>query len=108
MVGSAAKGVMSTEMDQADPNENLLLEVAARIRFPDGKRTARVLRQEANRGRLNISKGGKRLYTTLADVDRMIEGCRVKAKAPVSHRNTPQPERGSRLGSSETERLNAA
>jgi hypothetical protein len=82
------QGVMSGQMYRADPNENLLLEVAARIRFPDGKVTARVLRQEANRGRLNISRVGKRLYTTLTDVDRMIEGCRVKAKAPVSHRNT--------------------
>src|SRR5262245_52814533 len=92
--------------DAPDRDENLLLEVAARIAFPDGKVTARVLREEAKRRRLNISRVGKHLYTTLAEIEKMVEACRVQAKARVSSPSTQKS--GTHTGSSGTAHSNAA
>jgi hypothetical protein len=62
----------------------LRLSVAAAIAFPDGSMTASGLRREGARGRLVIERIAGKDYTTLANIDRMRELCRVEAKVPVS------------------------
>jgi hypothetical protein len=53
-----------------------LKEAAQRFGF-----TVSTLRAEADRGRLTMYKIGKRLWTTPADIRRMVEECRVEQKA---------------------------
>jgi hypothetical protein len=48
--------------------------------YPDGSMTASGLRREAARGRLVIERTAGKDYTTLANIDRMRELCRVEAK----------------------------
>ena len=57
----------------------LRLAVAAALAFPDGSMTASGLRREGARGKLIIERITE--YTTLANIDRMRELCRVEAKA---------------------------
>jgi hypothetical protein len=60
------------------------LSVAAALAYPDGSMTASGLRREAKRGRLVIERTAGKDYTTLANIERMRELCRVQAKAPDS------------------------
>ena len=60
------------------------LSVAAAIAFPDGSMSASGLRRESARGRLIIERIAGKDYTTLANIERMRELCRVQAKAPDS------------------------
>src|SRR5499433_3463067 len=62
----------------------LRLAVAAALAFPDGSMTASGLRREAARGRLALERIAGKDYTTLANIERMRELCRVQAKAPDS------------------------
>lgn len=62
----------------------LCLDEVARIAFPDGTVSARTLRAEAARGKLAIFKIGKIYYTTLAEIDRMVEQCHVLPKVRIS------------------------
>src|SRR5258707_718880 len=55
----------------------LRLAVAAKIAFPDGSLTASGLRRENRRGRLVIERIAGKDYTTLADIERMRQLCRV-------------------------------
>jgi len=50
----------------------LSLETAARLAFPDGSVSARTLRAEAARGKLAIFRIGKKYYTTLAAIEKMV------------------------------------
>jgi hypothetical protein len=52
--------------------------VAAALAFPDGSMTASGLRREAARGRLVIERIAGKDYTTLANIERMREQCRVE------------------------------
>ena len=65
-------------------DQPLRLAVAAALAFPDGSMTASELRREAARGRLVVERIAGKDYTTLANIERMRELCRVEAKAPVS------------------------
>ncbi|CAX25985.1 Excisionase [Methylorubrum extorquens DM4] len=67
-----------TRITQTSP---LRLEVAASLAYPDGSMTANGLRTEAARGNLRIEKTAGRFYTTLADIERMRERCRVQESA---------------------------
>jgi hypothetical protein len=67
---------------QIDTNTPLRLGVAAEIAFPDGSMTTSGLRREAARGRLVIERIAGKDYTTLANIERMRELCRVEAKVP--------------------------
>src|SRR5450759_5360223 len=58
----------------------LRLSVAAALAYPDGSMTASGLRREAARGRLVIERTAGKDYTTLANIDRMRELCRVEAR----------------------------
>lgn len=60
----------------------LRLEVAARIAFPYNGITAAGLRKERDRGRLVTEMIAGKEYTTLADIDRMRELCRVQRREP--------------------------
>jgi hypothetical protein len=70
--------------DQIADDTPLRLKVAADWAFPDGSMTASGLRREADRGRLVIERIAGKLYTTLADIDRMRMLCRVEARVPAS------------------------
>jgi hypothetical protein len=64
------------------PECPLRLAVAAKVAFPDGSMSASGLRREAHRGRLVVERIAGKDYTTLANIERMRELCRVQAKAP--------------------------
>src|ERR1035437_6692922 len=84
-LGNGQKNLQSTlpSRDQVKPDTPLRLSVAAVFAFPDGTMTASGLRKEAARGRLVIERIAGKDYTTLANIERMRELCRVEAKAPV-------------------------
>src|SRR5665647_2054765 len=60
------------------------LSTAAKLAFPDGTMTASGLRREALRGRLVTERIAGKDFTTLENIDRMREQCRVQAKVPAS------------------------
>jgi len=59
----------------------LRLSVAAALAYPDGSMTASGLRRETKRGRLAIERTAGKDYTTLANIERMRQLCRVEASA---------------------------
>ena len=63
------------------PDTPLRLSVAAALAYPDGSMTASGLRREANRGRLAIERTAGKDYTTLANIERMRQLCRVERRA---------------------------
>src|SRR5262245_52283140 len=62
----------------------LRLSVAATIAFPDGSMTASGLRRESVRGRLVVERIAGKDYTTLGNIERMRELCRVERGESVS------------------------
>jgi hypothetical protein len=68
--------------DQVSPDAPLRLAAAAALAFPDGSMTASGLRREAARGRLIIERIAAKDFTTLANIERMRELCRVEVKVP--------------------------
>src|ERR1700740_6294 len=66
--------------DDVGDDTPLRLAVAAATAFPDGSMTASGLRRECARGRLVIERIAGKDYTTLANIERMRELCRVEAK----------------------------
>jgi len=98
---------------QAEPNTPLRLSAAAVLAFPDGSMTASGLRRESARGRLVIERIAGKDYTTLANIERMRELCRVAAKVPDCgsvQKNEMQTGRSesARSGSSEMDRARLA
>jgi hypothetical protein len=55
----------------------ITLQAACKL-WPDAKLTVSTLRAEAARGRLDIFRIGRRDYTTVADMKRMVEQCRAE------------------------------
>lgn len=72
-------------------NTPLRLNVAAEIAFPDASMTGSGLANEHRRGRLEIERIDGKLYTTLGEIEKMRERCRVKAKGHVQTRDEPAP-----------------
>ena len=70
--------------NEIGPTTPLRLKVAATLAFPDGSMTASGLRREGVRGRLVIERIAGKDYTTLANIERMRELCRVEANEPNS------------------------
>ena len=66
------------------PDTPLRLNVAAALAFPDGSMTTSGLRREFARGRLVIERIAGKDYTTLANIERMRELCRVPQKELAS------------------------
>ena len=67
-----------------DPDAPLRLEVAAKIAFPQGGITVSGLRREIARGRLEAEEIAGKYFTTLANIKRMREKCRVSVKDHAS------------------------
>src|SRR5580704_6815309 len=83
--GGVRNGVMRQCLparDQVSPDAPLRLAAAASLAFPDGSMTASGLRREAARGRLGIERIAGKDFTTLANIKRMRELCRVEVKVP--------------------------
>jgi hypothetical protein len=64
-------------LDRVEDKTPLRLDVAARIFFPDGSITGRSLEREAGRNNLDVMHIAGKTFTTLADIARMCERCRV-------------------------------
>jgi hypothetical protein len=62
----------------------LRLAVAASLAFPDGSMSASGLRREAARGRLVIERIAGKDYTTLSNIEKMRESCRVESTRRAS------------------------
>jgi hypothetical protein len=86
-------------MTDDDP---ITLTAATKL-WPEAKLTVSTLRAEANRGRLDIFRIGRRQYTTLQAMRDMVERCRVE-----SSRRDYTSIRSAANGSSETERVSSA
>ena len=83
------RGVRTPDRSEITADTPLSLDVAARIAFPDGSMSGLALRNAATRGDLGHAKLGGRVYTTMADIERMVAACWVKA----------EPRRSGRRGS---------
>ena len=68
--------------DEMNEDSPLRLSVAAKLAFPDGSMSASGLRREAARGRLVIERIAGKDFTTLANIERMRELCRVATRVP--------------------------
>src|ERR1700683_4424879 len=99
--------------EEIEPTTPLRLSVAAALAFPDGSMTASGLRREGARGRLVIERIAGKDYTTLANIERMRELCRVSPKesdsgfAPKNGMQTAHFANGP-SGSSATDRARSA
>src|SRR6201986_4104073 len=78
--------------DEIGPQTPLRLKSAAALAFPDGSMSASGLRREAARGRLVIERIAGKDYTTLANIERMRELCRVQRKALASGSDSVEGE----------------
>ena len=67
--------------DMITPDTPLRLEVAAALAFPDGSMSPAALRRLVVKEQLTAELILGKYYTTLADIERMREKCRVPAKA---------------------------
>jgi len=66
------------------PDDLLRLEDAAKLGFPHIHMTASGLRTEAKKGRLALYRVAGKDFTTLADIERMKEKCRIQERASAS------------------------
>jgi hypothetical protein len=92
------------------PDTPLRLHVAAALAFPDGSMTASGLRREAARARLVIERIAGKDYTTLANIERMRELCRLAPDhTSISDARDPTRREATRQsGSSKTEAISEA
>jgi hypothetical protein len=90
-----------------DENAPVRLEDIIPIAFPAGGITLAGLRKEVARGNLAVEKIAGKLFTTLADIKRMREKCRVKEKDP-DFTNDLRKEDVRPPGSSETDQNSLA
>lgn len=74
------RGFRIPDRSEITADTPLSLDVAARIAFPDGSMSGLALRNVAKRGDLGHAKIGGRVYTTLADIERMVAARWVKAE----------------------------
>ena len=86
-----------------DADTPLRLEDAVKIAFPAGGMTLSGLRKEVARGTLQVELIAGKHFTTLADIKRMRELCRNRAKDPASSsENEKVREAANTSGSSKT------
>jgi hypothetical protein len=71
---------MDSSLKNVAPDAPLRLSIAAKLAFPDGTMTESGLRREAKRGRLRIERIAGKDFTTINEINRMRELCRVQAK----------------------------
>jgi hypothetical protein len=82
--GSRLKDCAVPSYEEIKPDTPLRLDIAAAMAFPDGSLKASGLRREAARGRLIIERIAGKDFTTLANINRMRELCRVESNHPDS------------------------
>src|SRR5260370_9555404 len=82
---------MNLTIGYVAPDAPLRLSIAAKSAFPDGSMTASGLRSEANRGRLRIERVAGKDFTTLNEIKRMRELCRVPAREAGIESPSPNP-----------------
>lgn len=70
----------TVSLENVGSDSPLRLGTAAALAFPDGSMNASGLRREAMRGRLVIERIAGKDYTTLENINRMREKCRVETK----------------------------
>src|SRR5580704_6315169 len=66
--------------EQIKQDAPLRLSVAASVAFPDGSMTAAGLRREGARGRLAIERIAGKDFTTLRNIEKMRDICRLYRK----------------------------
>src|SRR5947208_995478 len=81
---NALTKITGVGVELVGPDTPLRLEDAVKIAFPAGGITLAGLRKEIARGNLVVEKIAGKLFTTLDDIKRMREKCRVKEKDPDS------------------------
>jgi hypothetical protein len=82
--------IRTPETSEITDETPLLLDVAARLAFPDGSVSALTLRNAAKRGDLGYERIGRRIYTTLAAIRDMRAAYRQKAKPRNAEASVPQ------------------
>ena len=86
----------------------LSLDIAAALAFPDGSISGRSLAREAKLGRLTVERIAGKLFTTLGDIARMREQCRVAASRPDSTCENQDAATAARSGSLNSTASNTA
>jgi hypothetical protein len=89
------------------PDTPLRLKDAVRIAFPDGSLSVSGARREISKGRLKCSQIAGKQFTTIRDIQNMVEQCRVSPRALGSGSNPKAGDQevvssDERLGQSET------
>lgn len=92
------KGSAVPKREKIKPDTPLRLSLAAALAFPDGSLKASGLRREAARGRLVIERIAGKDFTTLANIIKMRQICRVESNHPGS---TSAARAGTSMASSE-------
>jgi hypothetical protein len=67
--------------DTVDQNKPMPLEMAARVAFPDGSMTVSGLRNEIRKGNLEASKVAGRIWTTVNNIERLMQRCSITEAA---------------------------
>ena len=86
--------------DTIDPDAPIVLDLAVELAFPDGSVTVRTLRTERDKGRLVTWRMGRREYTSLVEIGRMIDRCRDDQRGRAS--GSTSGRAATRSGSSST------
>ncbi len=78
----AMKFATPRSRDKVSADSSLRLSIAATVAFADGSMLAAEQRREFIRGRLLIERIADKDRTTLANIERIRELCRVDARGP--------------------------
>ena len=70
------------QQETIDPNQPLRLETAARLKFPDGSVSVAALRKLIKSDRLVAWRVAGKDLTSIHELDRMLERCRVTKNLP--------------------------
>jgi hypothetical protein len=87
----AALARRALDASQVSDTTPLRLDVVARLAFPDGSISAASLRGEIAKGRLTCWKIAGKVMTSLAEVNAMVERCRVPANPHAFGSGQPRP-----------------
>jgi hypothetical protein len=74
--------------DNIERDKPMPLDLAARAAFPDGSMTVSGLRNEIRKGNLQASKVAGRIWTTINDIERMMQQCRITGAEDAAKRNS--------------------
>lgn len=72
------------ELDDIEKHRPVRLYIAVKSAFPDGSVKINTLRKQISEGRLVAWEIGGKHFTSLFEIERMIEKCRVTPSLPDS------------------------